>query len=119
MAPRPRMPTLPPVSSLTALAFSPCITPRSSVTLPVGKAGGDKVATWAGAVVRAPFVEGEDAHYGLDGFESKLGAIFRGVHPFNKEPANVAKTQLPLRLFVFGDWGTGLPLAKEVTGVSR
>ena len=67
------------------------------------------------AVVRAPFVEGEEVHYGLDGFESKLGAIFRGVHPFNKEPAQVAKTQLPLRLFVFGDWGSGLPLAREVT----
>ena len=73
-------------------------------------------------VRRAAFVEGwpwdgGDIHYGLDGAGSKLGALVRGIRAFNKTPAEpkTARTKLPLRLFVLGDWGTGLPLAREVT----
>lgn len=67
------------------------------------------------AVVRAPFVEGDDIHYGLDGFEAKFGALFRGRRKFNNKAAVSALSTKPLRLFVFGDWGTGLPLAQMVT----
>lgn len=72
------------------------------------------------AQLRAAFVEGlpwnnGDIHYGLDGFTAKFGALFTGRHDFNKRPASVATSTKPLRLFVFGDWGTGLPLAAAVT----
>ena len=68
-----------------------------------------------GSVLKAPFVEGDDIHYGLDGFGAKFGALFTGRHEFNKNPARVAISPKPLRLFIFGDWGTGLPLAQRVT----
>ena len=67
------------------------------------------------AVTRALFVEGDDIHYGLDGFAAKFGALFEGRRKFNKKAAKPALSTLPLRLFVFGDWGSGLPLAQMVT----
>jgi hypothetical protein len=66
-------------------------------------------------ILKAPFVEGDDIHYGLDGFGAKFGALFAGRRKFNKNPARPALSGKPLRLFVFGDWGTGLPLAEQVT----
>lgn len=65
--------------------------------------------------LRAAFVEGEDPRYGLDGFKAKFGALFTTRRAFNSKPARVALSAKPLRLFVFGDWGTGLGLAREVT----
>ena len=70
-------------------------------------------------VAKAPFVEGDDIHYGLDGFNAKFGALFTGRHKFNKNPAIPVISAKPLRLFVFGDWGTGLPLAQMVTDQIR
>ena len=64
---------------------------------------------------RAAFVEGEDARYGLDGFKAKFGGLFSKRRAFNSKPARVAASAKPLSLFVFGDWGTGLSLAGEVT----
>ena len=74
-----------------------------------GAIGADRV------VMRAPFVEGDDIHYGLDGFTAKFSALFTGRRKFNKNAAVPATSTKPLRLFVFGDWGTGLPLAQMVT----
>lgn len=71
------------------------------------------------AVTRAPFVEGEDIHYGLDGFRAKFGGLFRKRHSFNKNSAVPAIAKKPARLFLFGDWGTGLPLAQMVTAQIR
>lgn len=65
--------------------------------------------------MKAPFVEGEDIHYGLDGFESKFAALFKRKRAFNNKASQPAVSEKPLRLFLFGDWGTGLPLAQEVT----
>ena len=65
--------------------------------------------------MRAAFVEGEDARYALDGFKAKFGALFSSRRNFNKNPARVARSAKPLTLYVFGDWGTGLSLAGEVT----
>ncbi|MEO5913790.1 MAG: metallophosphoesterase [Luteolibacter sp.] len=62
-----------------------------------------------------PFVEGEDPLYALDGFKAKFGGLFSERRKFNDNPAKTAKSSKPLTLFLFGDWGTGLPLAKEVT----
>lgn len=67
------------------------------------------------AAAKAPFVENEDPLYGLDGFKAKFGALFKARRPFNKNPAKVAKSSQPLSLYMFGDWGTGLPLAGMVT----
>ncbi len=69
--------------------------------------------------LRTAFVEGApwndgDLHYGLDGFFAKFGALYDGPRDFNPRPARIAATQQPLRLFLFGDWGTGLPLAAAV-----
>ena len=84
---------------------------------PKRKPAGKRKAVRRAAFVEGNLIEGGDIHYGLDGFNSKLGAIFRGIRAFNKAPAEpkTARTKLPLRLFVLGDWGTGLPLAREVT----
>lgn len=60
------------------------------------------------------FVENDDVRYGLDGFWSKLGGVFRERRAFNSHPARTAVSPEELRLFVFGDWGTGLPLAAKV-----
>ena len=69
----------------------------------------------AAGISRAAFVEGEDARYGLDGFKAKFGSLFSKPRPFNNNPARVASSAKPLTLFVFGDWGTGLSLAGQVT----
>jgi Calcineurin-like phosphoesterase len=66
-------------------------------------------------VTRAPFIEGEDARYALDGFKAKFGALFSKHRAFNSNPARVARSAKPLSLFLFGDWGTGLNLAAQVT----
>ena len=71
------------------------------------------------AITKAPFVEGDDIHYGLDGFKAKFGALFAGRRKFNKNAAVAATSTKPLRLFLFGDWGTGLPLAEMVTAQIR
>lgn len=71
------------------------------------------------ALTRAAFVENEDARYGLDGFWSKLGGLFVKRRAFNSQPAQTVTSTKPLRLFVFGDWGTGLPLADMVTRAVR
>lgn len=60
------------------------------------------------------FVENDDLRYGLDGFWSKLGGLFRKRRTFNGNPARRAISSKPLRIFIFGDWGTGLPLAAQV-----
>ena len=78
------------------------------------RAGSAAKVKGAGAF-KAAFVEGEDAHYGLDGFAAKFGALFSKRHRFNPNPARVALSAKPLTLFVFGDWGTGLSLAGQVT----
>ena len=67
------------------------------------------------AASRAPFVEGEDPLYALDGFKAKFGALFSRRRAFNPRPSRVASAGKSLSLFIFGDWGTGLPLAVEVT----
>lgn len=67
------------------------------------------------AVIRAAFETDDDIHYGLDGFMAKFGVLFKGRRQFNPKPARVASSSKPIRLFVFGDWGTGLPLAQAVT----
>jgi hypothetical protein len=69
----------------------------------------------AAAATKAAFVEGEDPLYALDGFKAKFGALFTRRHAFNPSPARVARSAKALSLFVFGDWGTGLGLAREVT----
>ncbi len=61
------------------------------------------------------FIEGEDPHYALDGIKAKFGALFQKRRRFNDKPAKIATTNKPLTLFLFGDWGTGLPLAAAVT----
>ena len=68
---------------------------------------------------REPFIEGDPFHHGdplyaLDGFMAKFGSLFARRHNFNSHPAKVAATSKPLSVFLFGDWGTGLPLAREV-----
>ncbi len=63
----------------------------------------------------APFVEHEDPRYAWDGFWGKFGALIRQPRPFNPLPAMTAATDLPLSLYLFGDWGTGLALARAVT----
>ena len=83
----------------------------TSPILRLRKRAGAKVA----GVSKAAFVEGEDALYGLDGFKAKFGALFSKPHPFNRNPARVALSTKPLTLFLFGDWGTGLTLAGQVT----
>ncbi len=70
-------------------------------------------------VTRAQFVESDDARYGLEGFWSKLGGLFSKRRKFNPRPARKAASTKPLRLFLFGDWGTGLPLADLVTKAVR
>ncbi len=64
---------------------------------------------------RAAFVEEEDPLYALDGFKAKFGALFTRRRAFNARPARIASTEKSLTLFMFGDWGTGLGLATEVT----
>ncbi len=69
---------------------------------------------------REPFVEGNpldngDPLYALDGFKAKFAGLFDDPRDFNPNPAKIARTQKSLALFLFGDWGTGLPLAAEVT----
>ena len=64
---------------------------------------------------RAPFIEGEDPLYALDGFKAKFGSLFTRRRAFNSRPARTASTDKSLTLFVFGDWGTGLGPATEVT----
>ncbi len=66
-------------------------------------------------MARGAFVEGEDPLYALDGFKAKFGALFTHRRKFNARPARVAAANKPLTLFMFGDWGTGLGLAAEVT----
>lgn len=69
----------------------------------------------AARTLRAPFVEGDDINYALAGAKAKVIALFQKPHEFNDRPAVIARTDKPLSLFVFGDWGTGLPLARAVT----
>ena len=72
------------------------------------------VPATAAELRRAAFVEGDDFHYGVDGFFAKFGALFKKKRPFNNTAARVVSSPKPLRLYVFGDWGTGLPLADAV-----
>ena len=61
------------------------------------------------------FVENDDLLYGYDGLTGQIGMLLSGGRrKFNQHPAKTASSERPLRLFLFGDWGTGLPLAKEV-----
>ena len=64
---------------------------------------------------RAAFIEGDDPLYALDGFKAKFGSLFTRRRAFNRRPARTASTDKSLTLFVFGDWGTGLGPATEVT----
>lgn len=99
---------------LPAGAVDTSATERLKRRSPAGAAPTD-----GGAITKAAFVEGDDIHYGLDGFKAKFGALFAGRHAFNSQPARIARSNKPLRLFVFGDWGTGLPLAQQVTARVR
>lgn len=98
----------------SALPIDTSATQQLKRRSPAGKRRGK-----SGQVTKAPFVEGDDLHYGLDGFKAKFGALFTGRHSFNPQPAQPAISTRPLRLFVFGDWGTGLPLAQQVTARIR
>lgn len=106
--------------------LEPASTKRRAVKSPSGEKGPQTAARLelkekpgahasAESLRRAAFVEGDDVHYGLDGFFAKFGALFTRRRKFNKNPARTAKSSKPLRLFIFGDWGTGLPLANAVT----
>ncbi len=109
-------------------ANAPAPTAKTTVRRGVGKAASDTspmlrlrrraVPAAKGkraGVTKAPFIEGEDARYGLDGFKAKFGALFAKRRAFNPNPARVARSAKPLSLFLFGDWGTGLSLAAQVT----
>ena len=87
----------------------------TSPTLRLRNRAGAAPKAGATEVSKAAFIEGEDARYGLDGFMAKFGALFAKRRPFNPNAARVASSAKSLTLFVFGDWGTGLSLAGQVT----
>ncbi len=98
---------------------SRAVAPDTSPTLRLSQRNGAGMVAKSLRAIKAAFVEGEDAHYGLDGFEAKFGALFTKRRKFNPNPALTAKTTKLLTLFVFGDWGTGLSLASKVAGSIR
>lgn len=73
-----------------------------------GKAGVSKVS-WGN------FIENDDVLYALKGAKAKADALMRAPRLINTNPARSATTEKPLSLYLFGDWGTGLPLAQQVT----
>lgn len=73
---------------------------------PAGKAARK---AWGG------FIENDDVLYALKGAQAKAASLMKSPRAFNPNPAVVRKTSKPLSLYLFGDWGTGLPLARQVT----
>lgn len=108
-------PPTPSVNSRSISASAPAVIDTSATEHLKHRSDAGATTGPDGAVMKAPFVEGDDVHYGLDGFAAKFGALFRGRRKFNKKAAEPAISAKPLRLFVFGDWGTGLPLAQRIT----
>ncbi|MBL9142938.1 MAG: metallophosphoesterase [Verrucomicrobiaceae bacterium] len=61
------------------------------------------------------FIENDDVLYALKGAKGKAQALASGPRPFNPNPACPVISTKPLSLYLFGDWGTGLPMAQQVT----
>jgi Calcineurin-like phosphoesterase len=57
-----------------------------------------------------------DSEWVIDVGEAMLKRLAMGNHPFNREPAE-HEISASARLIVVGDWGTGLPRARDVATV--
>lgn len=79
------------------------------IRLKDGKAKATRAKTIGG------FVENDDLLYALKGAKGKAQALASGPRPFNPNPARPVISTKPLSLYLFGDWGTGLPMAQQVT----
>lgn len=92
-----------------ALSKAKVIDTSAPIRLKDGKGKATRAKTIGG------FIENDDVLYALKGVKGKAQALASGPRPFNPKPARPVISSKPLSLYLFGDWGTGLPMAQQVT----